>query len=90
MDNKVTNISELKQLKELRQKYIKERELIQIEIDRLVKEQEVLNYYLGSTLDKEHDQDWHSKPPMPTSEIQSIYKDYMDKYNNPNKEPEND
>jgi len=37
MDNKVTNISELKQLKELRQKYIKERELIQIEIDRLVK-----------------------------------------------------
>ena len=87
MDNKVTNIEELKQLKELRQKYIKQRELIQIEIDRLVKEQEVLDYYLGSTLDKEQDQDWHSKPPMPTSEIQSIYKDYMEKYN---KEPEND
>ena len=87
MDNKVTNIEELKQLKELRQKYIKQRELIQIEIDRLVKKQEVLNYYLGSTLDKEHDQDWHSKPPMPTSEIQSIYKDYMDTYN---KETDND
>ena len=81
MDNKVTNIEELKQLKELRQKYIKQRELIQIEIDRLVKEQEVLDYYLGSTLDKEHDQDWHSKPPMPSSEIQSIYHDYMDTYN---------
>ena len=87
MDNKVTNIEELKKLKELRQKYIKERELIQIEIDRLVKEQEVLDYYLGSTLDKEKDQDWHNKPPLPTTEIQSIYKDYMDSYN---KETDND
>ena len=89
MTNEVSNLDELRKLKELRKKYIKERQSIELTIQTLQSEMQTIDYYLGHTIE-EKDTDWHSKPPMPTAEIQSIYHDYMDKYNNQDKEPEND
>ena len=72
----VINIEDLKRLKELKNKYEKERQSIQIEIERLQGQLEVLDYYLGDNLDNE----WHSKPPLSNDKIAEIYKDFMATY----------
>ena len=72
----VINIEDLKRLKELKNKYEKERQSIQIEIERLQGQLEVLDYYLGDNLDNE----WHSKPPLSNDKIAEIYKDFMVDY----------
>jgi len=89
MTNEVSNLDELRKLKELRNKYIKERQSIELTIQTLQSEMEVIDYYLGHIIE-EKDTDWHSKPPLPSAEIQSIYNDTMTKYNKQDKEPEND
>ena len=73
----VINIEDLKRLKELKNKYEKERQSIQIQIERLQGQLEVLDYYLGDNLDNE----WHSKPPLSNDKIAEIYKDFMATYN---------
>ena len=72
----VINIEDLKRLKELKNKYEKERQSIQIQIERLQGQLEVLAYYLGDNLDNE----WHSKPPLSNDKISEIYKDFMVDY----------
>ena len=72
----VINIEDLKRLKELKNKYSKERQSIQIQIERLQGQLEVLDYYLGDNLDNE----WHSKPPLSNDKIAEIYKDFMVDY----------
>ena len=72
----VINIEDLKRLKELKNKYEKERQSIQIQIERLQGQLEVLDYYLGDNLDNE----WHSKPPLSNDKIAEIYKDFMVDY----------
>ena len=72
----VINIEDLKRLKELKTKYEKERQSIQIQIERLQGQLEVLDYYLGDNLDNE----WHSKPPLSNDKIAEIYKDFMVDY----------
>ena len=72
----VINIEDLKRLKELKNKYEKERQSIQIQIERLQGQLEVLDYYLGDNLDNE----WHSKPPLSNDKIAEIYKDFMATY----------
>tara|TARA_Y200000002_G_C22279299_1_gene495554 strand:- start:205 stop:456 length:252 start_codon:yes stop_codon:yes gene_type:complete len=72
----IINIEDLKRLKELKNKYEKERHSIQIQIDQLQSQLEVLDYYLGDNLDNE----WHSKPPLSNDKIAEIYKDFMVDY----------
>ena len=72
----VINIEDLKRLKELKNKYEKERQSIQIQIERLQGQLEVLDYYLGDNLDNEG----HSKPPLSNDKIAEIYKDFMATY----------
>ena len=72
----IINIEDLKRLKELKNKYEKERQSIQIQIERLQGQLEVLDYYLGDNLDNE----WHSKPPLSNDKIAEIYKDFMATY----------
>ena len=72
----VINIEDLKRLKELKNKYEKERQSIQIQIERLQGQLQVLDYYLGDNLDNE----WHSKPPLSNDKIAEIYKDFMATY----------
>lgn len=72
----IINIEDLKRLKELRNKYEKQKQTIQYEIERLQSQLEILDYYLGDNLDNE----WHSKPPLSNEEIQNIHKEYMATY----------
>ena len=73
----IKNIQDQRRIKELRNKYEKERQSIQIEIDKLQAQLEVLDYYLGDNLDNK----WHSKPPLSNDKIAEIYKDFMATYN---------
>ena len=72
----IKNIQDQRRIKELKDKYEKERQSIQIEIDKLQAQLEVLDYYLGDNLDNE----WHSKPPLSNDKIAEIYKDFMATY----------
>ena len=66
----VIDLEELKRVKEIRSKYEKQRQEIELEI---------LDHYLGDNLDSE----WHRKPPLSNDKITNIYKDFMDnKYHN--------
>ena len=73
----IINIEDLKRLKDLRDKYEKERQTIEYEIQRLQSQLEILDYYLGSDLNNE----FHSKKPLTSEQIQSLYKDFMVSYN---------
>ena len=76
----IKNIEEVRKLKEIRKKYQKERELIEIEIELLQKQLDTIDRYLE---DDSKDTEWHEKPPLPTQEIQTIYKDFMENEYNP-------
>ena len=72
----IIDFKDLQRLKELKDKYLKERQSIQIQIERLQGQLEVLDYYLGDNLDNE----WHSNPPLSNDKIAEIYKDFMATY----------
>lgn len=69
----IKNIQDQRRVKELRDKYEKERQSIQIEIDKLQAQLEVLDSYLGDNLNSE----WHSKSPLTSDEIADLYAKYM-------------
>ena len=73
----IKNIQDQRRIKELRNKYERERQVIQVEIDKLQAQLDVLDAYLGDNLDNE----WHSKPPLSNDKISEIYKDFMATYN---------
>ena len=72
----IIDFKDLQRLKELKDKYLKERQSIQIQIDQLQSQLEILDYHLGDNLDNE----WHSKPPLSNDKIAEIYKDFMATY----------
>ncbi len=72
----IKNIKDQRRIKELRDRYEKERQSIQIEIDKLQAQLDVLDAYLGDNLNNE----WHSKPPLSNDKIAEIYKDFMATY----------
>ena len=75
----VIDLEELKRVKEIRSKYEKQRQEIELEIQKLQGQLEILDHYLGDNLDSE----WHRKAPLSNDKITSIYKDFMDnKYHN--------
>ena len=76
----VINIEDLKRLKELKNKYEKERQSIQIEIDKLQAQLDVLDAYLDGNLINE----WHDKPPLTSDEIADLYAKYMKHSYDPN------
>ena len=61
----IKNIQDQRRIKELRDKYERERQVIQVEIDKLQAQLDVLDAYLGDNLDNE----WHSKPPLSNDKI---------------------
>ena len=75
----IIDLEELKRVKEIRSKYEKQRQEIEIEIQKLQGQLEILDHYLGDSLDNE----WHRKPPLSNDKLTNIYKDFMDnKYHN--------
>ena len=75
----IKNIQDQRRVKELRDKYEKERQSIQIEIDKLQAQLDVLEAYLGDNLNSE----WHSKEPLSADEIADLYEKYMKHSYNP-------
>tara|TARA_B100001057_G_C22491905_1_gene810571 strand:+ start:402 stop:647 length:246 start_codon:yes stop_codon:yes gene_type:complete len=73
----IKDIKDQRRVKQLRDRYEKERQVIQIEIDKLQAQLDVLDAYLGDNLNSE----WHSKPPLSNDKIAEIYKDFMATYN---------
>ena len=73
----IKDIKDQRRVKELRDRYEKERQVIQIEIDKLQAQLDVLDAYLGDNLNNE----WHSKPPLSNDKIAELYKDFMASYN---------
>ena len=73
----IKDIKDQRRVKELRDRYEKERQVIQIEIDKLQAQLDVLDAYLGDNLNSE----WHSKPPLSNDKIAELYKDFMASYN---------
>ena len=75
----IIDLEELKRVKEIRSKYEKQRQEIELEIQKLQGQLEILDHCLGDNLDNE----WHRKPPLSNDKITNIYKDFMDnKYHN--------
>jgi len=75
----IKNIQDQRRVKELRDKYEKERQSIQIEIDKLQAQLDVLEAYLGDNLNSE----WHGKEPLSSDEIADLYAKYMKHSYNP-------
>ena len=76
----IENIQDQRRIKELKNKYEKERQSIQIEIDKLQAQLDVLDAYLDGNLINE----WHDKPPLTSDEIVDLYAKYMKHSYNPN------
>ena len=82
----ITNIEHQRKIKELKDKYQREMDGINIKLEQLEEQLQQLQSIVDTPPKTEEELDWHLKPPMPTAEIQSIYNDYMDKYNNQDKD----
>ena len=82
----ITNIEHQRKIKELKDKYQREMDGINIKLEQLEEQLQRLQSIVDTPPKTEEELDWHLKPPMPTAEIQSIYNDYMDKYNNQDKD----
>ena len=78
----ITNIEHQRKIKELKDKYQREMDGINIKLEQLEEQLQQLQSIVDTPPKTEEELDWHLKPPMPTAEIQSIYNDYMDKFNN--------
>ena len=76
----IKNIKDQRRVKELRDRYEKERQVIQIEINKLQAQLDVLDAYLDGNLINE----WHDKPPLTSDEIADLYAKYMKHSYDPN------
>lgn len=73
----ITNIEHQRKIKELKDKYQREIDGINIKLEQLTEELKRLQSIVDTPPKTEEELDWHLKPPMPSSEIQDLYEKYM-------------
>ena len=73
----ITNIQHQRKIKELKDKYQREIDGINIKLEQLSEELKRLQSIVDTPPKTEEELDWHLKPPMPSSEIQDLYEKYM-------------
>ena len=73
----ITNIEHQRKVKELKDKYQREIDGINIKLEQLTEELKRLQSIVDTPPKTEEELDWHLKPPMPSSEIQDLYEKYM-------------
>ena len=73
----ITNIEHQRKVKELKDKYQREIDGINIKLEQLTEELQRLQSIVDTTPKTEEELYWHLKPPMPTGEIQDLYEKYM-------------
>ena len=73
----ITNIEHQRKINELKDKYQREIDGINIKLEQLSEELKRLQSIADTPPKTEEELDWHLKPPMPSSEIQDLYEKYM-------------
>lgn len=73
----ITNIEHQRKINELKDKYQREIDGINIKLEQLSEELKRLQSIVDTPPKTEEELDWHLKPPMPSSEIQDLYEKYM-------------
>jgi len=73
----ITNIEHQRKINELKDKYQREIDGINIKLEQLTEELKRLQSIVDTPPKTEEELDWHLKPPMPSSEIQDLYEKYM-------------
>ena len=73
----ITNIEHQRKINELKDKYQREIDGINIKLEQLTEELKRLQSIVDTPPKTEEELDWHLKPPMPSSEIQELYEKYM-------------
>jgi len=73
----ITNIEHQRKINELKDKYQREIDGINIKLEQLTEELQRLQSIVDTPPKTEEELDWHLKPPMPSSEIQDLYEKYM-------------
>lgn len=79
----ITNIEHQRKVKELKDKYQREIDGINIKLEQLTEQLEQLQSIVNTPPKTEEELDWHLKPPMPSSEISDLYEKYMKHSYNP-------
>ena len=79
----ITNIEHQRKVKELKDKYQREIDGINIQLEQLTEQLEQLQSIVNTPPKTEKELDWHLKPPMPSSEISDLYSKYMKHSYNP-------
>jgi len=73
----ITNIEHQRKINELKDKYQRAIDGINIKLEQLTEELQRLKSIVDTPPKTEEELDWHLKPPMPTGEIQDLYEKYM-------------
>ncbi len=73
----ITNIEHQRKINELKDKYQREIDGINIKLEQLTEELQRLQSIVDTPPKTEEELDWHLKPPMPTGEIQDLYENYI-------------
>ena len=73
----INNIAHQRKINELKDKYQREIDGINIKLEQLSEELKRLQSIVDTPPKTEEELDWHLKPPMPSSEIQDLYEKYM-------------
>ena len=73
----ITNIEHQRKVKELKDKYQREIDLVNIKLEQLTEELERLQSIVDTPPKTEKELDWHLKPPLSSDEISDLYSKYM-------------
>ena len=71
----IKNLDEVRKNKRARKRLNQEKETLELEILILQKRLEVIQGFLGGTI--EAPVEWHEKPPMASDEIKNLYAEFM-------------
>ena len=77
----ITNIEHQRKINELKDKYQREIDGINIKLEQLSEELKRLQSIVDTPPKTEEELDWHLKPPLSNDKISDIYKDFMATYN---------
>ena len=80
----ITNIEHQRKVKELKDKYQREIDLVNIKLEQLTEELQRLQSIVDTPPKTEKELDWHLKPPLSSDEISDLYSKYMKHSYDPN------
>ena len=77
----ITNIEHQRKVKELKDKYQREIDGINLQLEQLTEELQRLQSIVDTPPKTDKELDWHLKEPLSNDKIAELYKDFMVSYN---------